>query len=250
MPSAAGTCAGSLAGLPAGVRPRGWWLLVAAVALGLCPSPAHMGSTPCQLAQTLTSASGKVLVVSPSWCDLYGGGTSWRWPRCDPVQAPAQGCGSPGQHHGAKSCPCGCCGAGLCPVSPMSSTKQWPHWGDPPPRGPAPPLPLRGRGFQGSPWQGCSRPHCADEGILARAGSRKSFQDLLGQCQLAGSCPARAGLSVGGTRSPHSPGQDNSRAASGWGGSFCTPDPWLDPIAALLEAVWAGMGTGNLISAG
>lgn len=32
------------------------------------------------------------------WRDLYGRGTNWRWPRCDPVQAPAQGCGSPGQH--------------------------------------------------------------------------------------------------------------------------------------------------------
>lgn len=70
------------------------------------------------------------------------------------------------------------------------------------------PSPPTGKRFPGQSLArgGCSWPRCADEGILARACSRKSFQDLLGQCQLAGSCPARAGRDTGGTRPPHSPG--------------------------------------------
>lgn len=40
------------------------------------------------------------------------------------------------------------------PSFPMSSTKHRPHRADPTCEGPAPTLPLQGRGFQGSPWQG------------------------------------------------------------------------------------------------
>lgn len=124
----------------------------------------------------------------------------------------------------------------------VCSTKHWPHQADPTCEGPAPSSAPSGKRLPGQPSArgGCSRPRCADEGILARDVSRKSFQDLLGRCQLAGSCLARAGQGTGATHSPHSPGQGDPRAALGWGGSFCTPDPWLGPIAALLEAVWTG----------
>lgn len=103
------------------------------------------------------------------------------------------------------------------PGCAQRSTKHRPHRADPTREGPSPPCAPAGKRLPGQPLAraGCSRPRCVSEGILARTGSRKSFQDLLAGCQLAGSCPARAARGTGGARSPRSPGQGEPRAALG-----------------------------------